>query len=117
MNHTRGLLASFTVLILLGTTAVQAAIPASERTVLLNLYTSTNGGSWTTSTNWNGAVGTECTWFRVTCDSTGSTVTGILLENNNLTGTLPSLAGLTNLSVFAVPSSLSDFQIAKPWLH
>src|SRR5262252_9192322 len=89
----------------LWTTATHAAIPASQRAVLLILYTSTNGGNWTTRTNWNGSAGTECTWFGVTCDSTGSTVTGINLSQNNLTGTLPSLSGLTNLQQFVVASN------------
>lgn len=41
--------------------AARAAIPASERQALLDLYASTNGAGWTTKTNWNGAAGTECT--------------------------------------------------------
>ena len=81
----------------------QAAIPASERTVLLNLYTSTGGATWATSTNWNGPPGTECTWYGVTCDVGGTTVTSIYLGNNNLTGSLPgNLNGLTNLEFLAV---------------
>ena len=76
----------------------QAAIPPSERTVLLNLFAGTNGASWTTSTNWNGAAGSECTWFGVACDNSQSTVTGVDLHTNNLTGSLPAdLDNLTNL--------------------
>ena len=30
----------------------QAAIPAAERNVLIALYNSTNGDSWTDNTNW-----------------------------------------------------------------
>jgi hypothetical protein len=83
--------------------AAQAAISAGERTVLLNLYTSTNGASWTTSTHWNGAAGTECTWFGITCDGALTTVTEIVLPTNNLTGSLPSdLNNLTNLTNFSV---------------
>ncbi len=67
------------ILLALGATVAQAAIPASERTVLLNLYTSTIGGTWTTSTNWNGPAGTECTWYGVTCNIGGTTVTAITL--------------------------------------
>jgi len=43
--------------------ALSAAIPAAERQALIDLYNSTNGASWTTITNWNGAAGTENTWF------------------------------------------------------
>ena len=79
-----------------------AAIPASERAVLTNLYASTNGASWTNKTNWNGAVGTECNWYGVTCNLTGPNVTQIFMNSNNLVGTLPSLGGLTALTVFSV---------------
>ena len=80
----------------------QAIIPASERAVLTDLYASTNGASWTTNTNWNGAVGTECSWAGITCDATESQVIAIWLEFNKLTGTLPSLSGLTALQAFVV---------------
>ncbi len=76
------------------------AIPASERAVLVDLYNYTNGAGWTDNTNWNGAAGTECTWYGVTCN--GIHVTTIYLRNNNLIGTLPSLTGLTNLQYFSV---------------
>jgi hypothetical protein len=81
---------------------VLAAIPASERTVLVNLYAGTNGADWTASTNWNGAAGTECTWYGITCNAGGTNVTGIALPNNNLTGNLPAIADLTNLTLFNV---------------
>ena len=48
------------MLLALCATTAHAVIPASERTALLNLYTSTNGAGWFNSTNWNGAIGTEC---------------------------------------------------------
>jgi uncharacterized repeat protein (TIGR02543 family) len=73
------------------------AIPAGERSVLLQLYTSTNGAGWTDRTNWNGAVGTECSWYGVTCNAEESHVIRIDLAYNNLTGTLPSLGTLDSL--------------------
>lgn len=84
---------------------VFAAIPATERTALTALYTSTNGAGWTTRTNWRNAgntdfniAGTECTWFGVTCDAGQTHVTRIVLQGNNLTGTLPAQLGqLPNL--------------------
>ena len=48
------------------TSIATAAIPASERAVLVDLYTSTQGQGWVSATNWNGAAGTECTWFGIT---------------------------------------------------
>jgi hypothetical protein len=37
----------------------RAAIPASERAVLVELHSATGGPGWTTRTNWGGAPGTE----------------------------------------------------------
>jgi Fibronectin type III domain len=80
-----------------------AVIPASERAVLRALYTSTGGAGWTTSTNWNGAAGTECTWFGVTCNAGDANVTQINLGSNNLVGTLPATLNQMNaLQVFDV---------------
>lgn len=84
-----------------------AAIPAAERSALLDLYTSTGGSSsWIYSLNWNGPVGSECgddqsgapPWFGITCDSANSHVVSIYLPENNLNGSLPaSLGTLTSL--------------------
>jgi hypothetical protein len=92
------------ILLALVTTAVQADIPVGEQTALHNLYASTNGASWTNNTNWRNGAGTECTWFGVTCDAGGTTVTGINLSINKLTGTLPArlLNTLPNLVTFYV---------------
>ena len=76
------------------------AIPTTERTVLQNLYSSTNGVGWTQSPNWNGPAGTECTWHGVYCDGSGNHVVSIYLPSNNLVGTLPSLSDLTYLQSF-----------------
>ena len=83
-------------------TASWGAIPGSERTVLLNLYSSTNGGGWTNKTGWNGASGTECSWYGVTCDAGSNHVTVISMSTNNLTGSLPDISGLTGLRYFYV---------------
>jgi len=88
-------------------TAVQATIPAGERTALLHLYTSTNGDNWTTRTSWQGTVGTECTWAGVSCDAGQTTVTGLALQSNNLTGSLPGdLNSLPNLQVVRIYDNL-----------
>lgn len=73
--------------------AAQAAIPASERQALLDLYTSTNGGDWTDDSGWNGAPGTECMWYGITCADDASHVTEIDLYANHLTGSLPDIFG------------------------
>jgi len=75
-----------------------SAIPSGERQALLDLYTSTNGAGWTHNTNWNGAPGTECTWFGVICDAGQTTVQSLNLSSNHLSGSIPtSLGNLTNL--------------------
>ncbi len=87
-----------------------AAIPAAERQVLLDLYNSAGGVSWSNTTGnnkpWAGASGTECNWFGVTCTGTpgNERVSALRLNFNNLTGTVPSSLGdlseLTSLNLF-----------------
>ncbi len=81
-------------------TGAWGAIPPSERTVLIDIYTSTNGSGWTDSSGWNGSAGTECGWYGVTCDLPGDHVIAIQLNGNNLAGSLPDLSGLSDLQVF-----------------
>jgi hypothetical protein len=82
------------------------AIPASERQALLDLYTSTQGASWINRSNWNGAAGTECTWYGVFCGVGGANVVQIALFDNHLTGSLPaSLNQLTALEDFDVENN------------
>ena len=86
----------------------QAAIPAAERNVLIALYNSTNGDSWTDNTNWKtgGAFSpadTECSWRGIVCNAAGDRVLQVRLEHNNLQGTLPTnLKDLTALEYFNV---------------
>ena len=94
--------------------------PAVDRVALMALYDSAGGDNWTTSTNWdtNEPIGT---WFGVTADSTdrvtrldlrGNSLAGALpdelgnltglthiyLQDNELTGPIPALSGLTGLT-------------------
>jgi len=115
-------------------TAVRADIPTTERDVLIALYNATDGDGWANTTNkWKtggvfNAAGTECSWFGITCDAGSTTVTGISLSNNGLTGTIPaslgSLANLEDLSLAensltgAIPAELSNLSnLATLWLH
>ena len=106
--------------------SAHAAIPASERTVLVVLYNNAGGASWTDRDGWLGASGTECSWYGITCDQAQTHVISIDLEanqlvggpllaltrlpnlqsfdvaGNQLTGTIPSLAGLVNLRYFDI---------------
>jgi hypothetical protein len=59
-------------------------------------YNSTSGDGWIKNTNWNGAVGTEDTWYGITVDA--DHVTSIDLGSNNLNGNVPpEIGNLTNL--------------------
>ena len=94
-------------LLVLAAGVASAAIPQTERDVLKTLYNSTNGNSWTTNTNWKSAgnfsaPGTECTWYGITCNGTSDHVDHVILIGNHLTGSIPSLNGLTNLQAFDV---------------
>lgn len=93
--------------LLLELSTAQAAIPQSEREALISLYNATNGDDWTNSDGWTGAPGTECNWYGVTCR--GDAVHYLLLDKNNLVGTLPKEIGnLTQLvSVRLYNNSLS----------
>jgi sugar lactone lactonase YvrE len=88
-----------------GFTYVAAGVPAAERQALIDLYNSTNGAAWTNKTNWLGAVGTECTWAGVVCDSSPSVIQ-LVLRSNRLAGPLPaSISNLTNLNLLSLESN------------
>ncbi len=72
-----------------------SAVSLSERAALLNLYNATNGSNWTNHTGWGGAQGSECTWFGVACAA--GAVGSLSLPNNNLSGSIPDLGGLSFL--------------------
>lgn len=83
--------------------AETSSIPSSERQALIDLYNSTNGPGWSHSENWLGPAGTECTWQGVTCDATGTSVTQLSFNRNNMQGPLPgSLENLINLRFMIV---------------
>ena len=72
------------------------SIPETERAALISLYESTDGDNWKDNTNWNGPVGTECSWYGVKCFS--GAVYELDLEGNNLNGKIPAAIGsLTRL--------------------
>lgn len=93
---------SITALIIVSAGTSFAQVPTAERDALLALYNSTDGANWSNTTGWwdnawVGAVGTECTWFGVTCES--GNVTRLTLTSNLLTGNIPAeLGNLTSLT-------------------
>ena len=78
----------------------------AERNALIDLYMSTNGDSWFNNDGWKepprdmdgfAMPGTENSWYGVTCNASGNVIE-LILNENNLTGTIPDLIGdLTNL--------------------
>lgn len=88
-----------------------AAIPATERDVLIALYEQTQGDGWYlggSAVSWKDggafrAAGTECDWYGIFCNSAQDRVVRILLSGRHLTGTLPdTLNQLTALETFHV---------------
>ncbi|HFU77444.1 MAG TPA: hypothetical protein ENK68_02965, partial [Epsilonproteobacteria bacterium] len=77
-------------------------IPKEEADALLALYVSTDGENWKDNSNWN-TLSSVADWYGVETASeqvrTGKYVYFIDLEQNGLSGTLPSqLGNLTNLA-------------------
>ena len=89
----------------LAASVAAGAIPSTERQVLLDLYSSTNGPGWTRRTGWGGAPGTECSWYGIGCDAAGDHVASVNLDGDNLSGTLPPIAPLTDLQFFILPNN------------
>jgi Leucine-rich repeat (LRR) protein len=94
-----------------GVIEISGTIPSSERAALDQLFVSTSGVQWyngvTGNDAWGGPVGSECSWFGITCetdpaDPSVDHVVGILLNDNNLGGPLPALDGFSHLKSFVV---------------
>jgi hypothetical protein len=85
--------------------SLEAAVPASERAVLITLYNATGGDNWSQNDGWKdgdlesdgfGPIGSENTWAGITVSN--NHVTDITLDKNNLVGSIPSeLANLSHL--------------------
>jgi YVTN family beta-propeller protein len=93
-------------------------LPLEQRLALVAFYESTNGANWNDNSNW--LVGDPCEndWYGLSCDVFGSTITGIDLVNNHLSGSLaaeledlPDLQTLTlsdNMLSGAIPVELAS---------
>jgi len=90
-------LAAGVVAALLSAMPLHAAVPPVERQALLDLYASAGGAHWTRRSGWEGAAGTECSWYGVQCDAAGGHVVELNLDSNNLAGTISALAPLSAL--------------------
>eukprot|EP01113_Clastostelium_recurvatum_P045818 TRINITY_DN7935_c0_g1_i1.p1 TRINITY_DN7935_c0_g1~~TRINITY_DN7935_c0_g1_i1.p1 ORF type:complete len:785 (-),score=104.93 TRINITY_DN7935_c0_g1_i1:14-2368(-) len=80
-----------------------------EHLFLQNFYDSTGGSAWKNSTNWKS--GTDyCTWYGISCLDTitpsVAVVTSLILDDNNVQGTLPlSISSLTSLQTLSFSSN------------
>jgi Leucine-rich repeat (LRR) protein len=95
----------------------------SDRNALIDLFWSTNGAEWSTSTDWL-SNSSMCSWFGVSCDCSQITnqcrVSQLSLGQNFLTGPLPdSFSRLTGLTVLDLQNNhlngtvvdMSQFQL------
>ena len=95
---------------------VPPAPAPDDRDVLVEFYHATDGPNWVDNTNWNSDAPLD-QWFGVGTDTAGR-VRSLVLEDNQLSGTIPSslgnLANLESLNLFTnqlsgtIPSSLGD---------
>jgi hypothetical protein len=75
---------------------ISAQVAQQDSVALVALYNSTDGANWTDNTTWL-TVQPVSDWFGIT--ATNGRVSAIILNNNNLSGTIPPEIGdLTNLT-------------------
>lgn len=95
-------------------------IPAAECEALVTLYHSTDDPSWIMSTNWL-ETDSPCEWYGVMCN--GVNITGLNLNNNQLSETIPpalgNLTGLKTLTLYSnkltgsIPAEI--FNLSNLW--
>ena len=75
---------------------VMAAVSAGELKALTDIYNTMGGANWIKKANWGSGDPCSPVWAGVVC--TGASVTSLVLDSNNLTGSFPSsFSGLQNL--------------------
>jgi hypothetical protein len=98
-------------------------ISPAECVSLLELYHSTNGANWKYNEGWN-VTDTPCSWYGITCLNGG--VSKIVLQDNQLTGTIPDFTNLSNLEAFwlhknQLTGTIPDFstlpKLKELWFH
>ncbi len=75
-------------------------IPRNQCEALVSIYNSTDGDNWTNNTGWKQTNNPCTSWYNVACKD--GNVTDIALENNNLSGVIPSLSSLTGLETLPI---------------
>ena len=71
-------------------THIAILTPLTDKDVLIILYCATDGANWTNKGNWLSAMALD-SWDGVT--ATNNTVTGLNLDFNQLSGTIPTELG------------------------
>jgi Leucine-rich repeat (LRR) protein len=113
---------------------ISTELDPTDLAVLLALYDGTGGDSWLLRDHWKDTAFHPCEWFGIFCAADRTHVTSIVLNsnrlsgalprelnqlrelrhvsvnsNNRLSGTIPSLAGLTKLLSFsAIDTAISE---------
>ncbi|HHB93131.1 MAG TPA: hypothetical protein ENK59_07985 [Thioploca sp.] len=77
-------------------------MPIEQCETLLQIYQTTNGDSWVNNTNWNGEDPNN---FALITTDTNSNVLELNLNDNGLTGYLPNLSGLTEVTKLILHSN------------
>ena len=78
------------------TPTVTSTEATKERGALVALFEATDGSNWRHNDNWSTGASIS-TWYGVTTDESGRVVE-LLLSGNGLSGPLPDLSALTNLT-------------------
>ena len=84
-------------------------VPAEERAALVALYSATDGANWTHNDNWLSAAPLS-TWYGVSTDTNGH-VTKLHLNSNQLSGQIPDLSSLTQLTNLLLSNNQLSGQI------
>jgi Leucine-rich repeat (LRR) protein len=109
------------------TSQANAGIQYAERKALIDLYNSTDGNNWSNHSGWLGNVGTECSWYGVTCNDEKTHVVTLSMNNNALSGkilaSIGQLSALTMLNLSEnrlteVPAQIGNLiQLDTLYLH
>lgn len=75
-------------------------IPQSECEALVNIYNDLDGDNWTNNAGWLQTNNPCTSWYNLGCKN--GHVTDIALEENNLSGIVPSLTALTELEALPI---------------
>jgi len=96
-------------------TTLATGVSEDERAALVNFYHATNGSGWDFKDSW--LSGDPCVdgWYKVICNVNNTTVTGLDLPANLLSGSLvfdaPNLSDLENLTILNVSHNFIGGQV------